>query len=359
MKQKRNYGIDLLRIVSTFMVIILHVLGVGGVIYKINSTSHIYAIAWLLEFAAYCAVNCYALISGYVGVDSKFRISNILHLWVQVTVTTVIITLVFYFSGIDISLQDLRESCTPITSQLYWYFTAYVALYFLTPFLNLFVINLNKKMATYFLVISLMVFSVIPTFCEKDLFFVNNGYSVAWLIILYLVGGIIKKHYIVIKLKKRVLFGGYLLSVIITLLSKLIIEYLAKEITFTLLGSNFLMNYNSPTMVWAGVSLLLIFSNIKVDKLIKPIVFVAPVTFGVYIIHTHPIVWKNLITNRFAFLIDLHPSVFVVAVFLVAIGIFGACTIIEFVRIKIFRVLHVVEFCKFIEMKCKRIIERV
>ena len=66
------------------MVIVLHVLGVGGIVHTVDATSPTYVPAWLLEFMAYCAVNCYALISGYVGVKSKFRLSGILALWMQV-----------------------------------------------------------------------------------------------------------------------------------------------------------------------------------------------------------------------------------------------------------------------------------
>ena len=43
-----------------------------------------YQIAWLLEVIAFGAVNTYAMISGFVSVDSHFKISNILILWLQV-----------------------------------------------------------------------------------------------------------------------------------------------------------------------------------------------------------------------------------------------------------------------------------
>lgn len=43
---KRNYGIDLLRLIAMFMVVILHVLGQGGVISATTGLKH--HIAWLL-----------------------------------------------------------------------------------------------------------------------------------------------------------------------------------------------------------------------------------------------------------------------------------------------------------------------
>ena len=80
----RNMGIDLLRIVSMFLVVFLHVLGRGGVLESAPILSVNYEIAWFIEIAAYCAVNCYALISGYVGIRGHYRYSNLLLLWLRV-----------------------------------------------------------------------------------------------------------------------------------------------------------------------------------------------------------------------------------------------------------------------------------
>ena len=74
--KRRNYGIDLLRIVAMYMIVLYHCLLLGGVITKatqIGIGSINYDISWLLDTLCYCAVNCYALISGYVGVKSKFN----------------------------------------------------------------------------------------------------------------------------------------------------------------------------------------------------------------------------------------------------------------------------------------------
>ena len=142
-KKERNYGIDLLRIVSMIMVVLLHVLGAGGLLdatFGINNK-----IVWLLEVLAFCAVNCYALISGYVGVNSKFKLSNILILWLQVFIYNFIFYFIFLLLGkITFSFDVLKEMFFPVLSKRYWYFTAYFALFFLMPLLN-FIINKNSK----------------------------------------------------------------------------------------------------------------------------------------------------------------------------------------------------------------------
>ena len=84
---KRLQWIESLRIISMFMVIVLHICLQSGVLYNINVNSAEYFIAWFIKSFCYCAVNCYALITGYVmegktlsGSD-RFRFSKILPLW--------------------------------------------------------------------------------------------------------------------------------------------------------------------------------------------------------------------------------------------------------------------------------------
>ena len=95
---KRLQWIESLRIISMFMVIVLHICSKSGVLYNINVNSPGYFMAWLIESFCYCAVNCYALITGYVmagktlsGSD-RFRYSKIFPLWFQVFFYSAIIT---------------------------------------------------------------------------------------------------------------------------------------------------------------------------------------------------------------------------------------------------------------------------
>ena len=53
----RNYGVDFLRILSMFFVIILHCLGKGGVLDAAQPGTVQYASAWFLETFAYCTVD--------------------------------------------------------------------------------------------------------------------------------------------------------------------------------------------------------------------------------------------------------------------------------------------------------------
>ena len=127
----RNYGIDFLRMISMIMIVMLHTLGHGGILRSVSFLSVHYQIAWLLEVIAFGAVNTYAMISGFVSVDSHFKISNILILWLQVLFYGILINTVFFFL-----LPESRntsgwiQALFPVTRKEYWYFTAYTGGFF-------------------------------------------------------------------------------------------------------------------------------------------------------------------------------------------------------------------------------------
>ena len=132
--QQRNYSIDALRILSMFMVVTAHALGQGGILDVLDETGAFFArreAAWILEIAAYSSVNCYALISGYVGINARYRYSNLALLWLRVVFYTVGITLFFFLVVPGATgIKELIQSFFPVTYGDYWYFTSYFALFY-------------------------------------------------------------------------------------------------------------------------------------------------------------------------------------------------------------------------------------
>ena len=72
-KKTKHIGIECCRILAMLMICNLHVLGMGGILEKVDSQKDLYYIfANFLEAFSYSAVNIYILISGYVGLYSQF-----------------------------------------------------------------------------------------------------------------------------------------------------------------------------------------------------------------------------------------------------------------------------------------------
>ena len=76
-----------------------------------------YNTVWLIECACNCAVNAFALISGYVGIEKNFKILNIISLWIIVEFYSVGITMVIYFlTSCSVGIKDIIKSVIPVTS---------------------------------------------------------------------------------------------------------------------------------------------------------------------------------------------------------------------------------------------------
>ena len=201
MKQ-RNYGLDLLRMAAMFLVAVLHVLGAGGVLDSAAPLSPDYMTAWLLETAAFCAVNCYALLSGFVGLGGRFRYANLALLWCQVAFYTLLIPVVFALARPGtVGEWALLRGFFPAMSNHYWYFTAYFALFFFIPVLNFLVERLGERQMKALVISLVAVFSLLPTVFQTrvlpifpgDLFMEYGGYSPLWLAVLYVLGAYARK----------------------------------------------------------------------------------------------------------------------------------------------------------------------
>lgn len=344
---KRNSGIDLLRIISMIMIVILHILGHGGILKNLDLFSAGHYSAWTLEIIAYCAVNCYALISGYVGVSSKFRYSNLLNITINVVFYTLIITSLFgIFLPGSVNAQTFKKAVFPYAFNVYWYFTAYFCMYFFIPFFNHLINTLKQKEATALVISLFFVFSILPTIVQTDISQTFKGYSVLWLSVLYIIGAYIKKHNIGTSAKKIKLIGVYLGCIVINCFSKFFVEYGSANLWTAPKNSNMLISYTSPTVLLTAVVMLILFSKIRHGKVSEKVIsFFAPLTFGVYLIHDEPLMRSNFISNKLVFLTELHPALMIGSVIGIAVSIWLVCSLIDKLRLEIFKLLKIKKFC--------------
>lgn len=345
----RELGIDFLRILSMFMVVILHVLGRGGILDHTRWMSGQYVTSWFWEVIAFCAVNCFALISGYVGVISKFRWSRILSLWFQVVFYTLGITMIFEFYMPETTgLIAWMQAIFPITTRPYWYITSYVGMFIFIQFMNIILERTSRKAMELFLILVLIFFCLLPCILQQSPYGFAGGYSMAWLLILYLAGGYIQKYNIPKLITRKRALIIFLVSTILTLLSKFAIVNVIYKISGRIVeGGNFI-SYLSPFIIVNAVALLCLFANTKFKShsMQKIISILSPATLGVYIIHENPLIRNHLIVDAFSSLAQSNPFVLTAGVFISAIGIYAICSLIEIMRIKLFEILRVKVICQ-------------
>ncbi len=349
--QKRNTGIDLLRIVSMAMVVALHVLGQGGILGASAERSANYNIAWFLEIAAYCAVNCYALISGYVGIRAKHKASNIIMLWLQVALYSISIATIMYFTHDVVDFKYIFNACFPVTFSFYWYFTAYFAMWFFIPLMNAAINGLPKKKCGLILISTSVI--LLPISLVTDAFSINGGYGVLWLCYLYLIGAYISKYGFFVGTSCWKSISVYCACIVITF------SYLTLTPIFWH-PSSLLINYVSPFMLIAAIALLVFFINLKIPaKLTKAITLISSLSFSVYLIHTHPLVFEHVLKGKFAFLASTNPIIMTAIVFIGVIGIFVICAVIDYLRLCLFKALRIRQLLVWIETRMGAYIKSV
>jgi surface polysaccharide O-acyltransferase-like enzyme len=139
---KRNYGIDLLRIISMINIINLHINLFSGQL-SLNYTSPKFYSIWRSEVFSFCAVDCFGLISGIVGYK-RYKFSNLIYIWIQLCFYSTSISL-FLFIKNQINIKDLFLSLFPILIKRHWYINAYFSMNLLLPFINHGINSLNRK----------------------------------------------------------------------------------------------------------------------------------------------------------------------------------------------------------------------
>ena len=121
----RNPGIDFVRILSMYAIIIHHILLYGNLYKKYNKYKELY----LMNISCFWHVSSYALISGYIGYKTN-KYSNLLYLWISVLFYSLGITYIFGKYNIISSTEKIHfEDYFPFYFNKYWYFTKYFGMY--------------------------------------------------------------------------------------------------------------------------------------------------------------------------------------------------------------------------------------
>ena len=368
-KAARNTGLDLLRMVSMLMVAVLHILGQGGVMVRTGGNDPTYFTCYFLEAACLCAANGYALLSGYVGVKSHFSARKLLGMILTVEFYSLVIGLILGLSHRDwMTGETWLQIILPIQWKTWWYYSAYVGLYFLMPFLNRGVKALEPRDRRNLLSVTFMLFSVCTMIAKvffADPFSLVGGYSLIWLVILYVFGACLreleeergassgseapspdanKASALQEKTKgfwERILDlrpGALLLifagSTVLSWLWKVLVDTGVITAPADTQLQRMLLIYHSPTIVINAIALLLLFRQLRIRStaVSRIITLLAPSAFYVYIMHTHPLIWEHILKGAFSAWRTLPPAVVIFPVLGAALGIYLVCSAIDLVR---------------------------
>lgn len=344
---KRNYGIDALRILSMLMIAVHHIISHGGLMRSRDMFSVGYDALVFLELAVLCAVNCYVLISGYVGLYSRHKYSSIAALWLQVFFYSAGITLLFLIFKPDaVDGVTLFRSFIPALGREYWFFTSYFILFLIMPMLNIAVNSLSRRRLEIML-LTLIVFigvfgSVYDAYFGSDVFLVNRGYAPWWMAVIYMVGAYIRKYDVFGKVKKSRFLIVFFATVAVSLALKLLVQSYVLNQYGSLKYNTLFYKYTSLNICICAASLFLFFRKTDFKAGASRIIaFLAPMTFSVYLIHDHPLIRKYVIQKKLGFISKMNTPLMLLTAVGVAVGIYLICSAIDLLRLYLFKWLKV------------------
>lgn len=343
--RKRGSNYELLRVISIFMVIILHYLGgCGKVLRNIEVWSLNFYGAVFFESFSIIAVNCFVFIAGYFQIKKdKVNIEKL----IQLFMLTVVWYVVLYFIGIILgdvtfSIASFVFTVIPIMKGEVWYVNTYIILIIFSPYINKFLISLNNKQYRKLLILLISIFSIIPTFLPIS-YNNDNGYGIVTFILIYSIAGYIRLFKDEFnKDKKNYLFKWFLCSLTVFMLSLL---------SYKLINFSNAWGYNNIFNILSAMYLFLYFRNIKIQSEI--INYLATFSFSIYIIHINPSI-KNLIYNELLHFDKYYNNNFIlIYMFIASLSIFIGCILLEFTRRLIFSIVLKNKYSKNVIEKIK------
>jgi hypothetical protein len=341
-KKERNAGIDLMRILGMYAIIIDHILLHGKILRKYQHYKELN----LLLILCFWHVNSFALISGIVGYKTN-KYSNIIYLWFHVLFYSISIYILFkIFYPKLTNNYNIIFFLFPVNFKAYWYFTEYFHMNLFIPIINKGINNLNKNELKIVAIGLFAIYIILKEIINPKANFLDKGYSLIWLLILYIAGGYFGK-YIISNGKRTLIF--YLINITIFIVSTLLCYYMhfCKEKKLKIIKNLFKLKFNSLAMILQVFSLMLISLHIKIHKILSKIIcFFGPLTFGVYLIHDNRFMRAYFIRKIFNnYSSSLKVSYIILLIIIKGFQILCICLLIDFFRNIIFIILKIKKLC--------------
>ena len=308
LKNIRNTGIDMARLVSMYTIVLFHYLFFG----KASKMFPQYKrkITFITSFITWHN-GAFILISGIVGYKS-YKYSNLLYLWFTVLFYKVLIrNFTLYFKKGFVIRDPIYKNYYPIIFNRYWYFTTYFGMYLFLPLINKGIDYSSKYEFRLVVLTTLFIFVFWNEYKNpnEDIFHMNKGCSIVWFLTFYLTGAYIGKYRVDYNGFKKYIYC-FTNLVIFAFVSYLYFKVLNNEFYFTIgnleiklpITLKIMINekLNSFVKSIQSITICLFFMQIHYNKYISKIItFIGPLVFGIYLIHMDNIIKDNIIMHIF------------------------------------------------------------
>ena len=272
-----NWGLDLIRVLAMFFVILVHSTSFYGFVGAEISSFSIF-MAGIGRYLSYTCIPLFLILTGYLNSNKKPCFAyyiKLLKIVIEFILCAVVILIINRFCfDYDITLDSIVPNYS-------WYINMYIGLFLLAPFLNYLYHGIPDKYKWGFIITLLLIFSY-PH--------ITSYWTVAYPIMFYFIGSFLKDKQF--KIKKYILLLGIVgICIVQTILAKLNLSIYSPE------------SHNNIGCVVLSVAIFLLLydlnvaKNTKKIKVVKPLRIIANASLSTFLISE---IFESLTANMFA-----------------------------------------------------------
>ena len=294
-REKRNSSIEALRIIAMLMIIAYHYAVQGKAIGPAGGGTKIF-----LECASLwgkAGVNLFCLIMGYFGIQSTFKVKKVFQMEAQVIFYSLFGLFTALLFKCEISFRKVVMTFFPAVLCQYWFISAYIMVYILSPFINRLLLQLDAVQFRRLIAIFLAFRSVVPFFTlqETSGLFWNQF---IWFVVMYVIGAYLRSNKRVFSNKIHLV--SLLICNVVLIASVIGINWLSVYIPKLAKYTTYARWSNSPLVICMCISMIRLVECRQIGH-IKWINYLAAGTLGIYLFHENifirDILWNSLFNN--------------------------------------------------------------
>ncbi len=269
-KKTRQSGIELLRILAACAVVMIHYNDQRALVFSVGGIN--YTVLCLLNSLCICAVDLFILITGYfLCTTQKRSIAKPLELVVQVSLFNIFRHIGSTLFGVHraITLKGLLLDAVPSN----YFVILYMALYFISPYINMILKRLDTKGRQRFLLVMTFLFSFWATAVDLSQEILGfewfglstigawgnqRGFNIVNFTFLYCIGAYLRLDGVSPKFQKK----RFLVPALIFLVTG-IFGWSLLDDRLAILDGHCAWMYHNPLVILTAVSLFLIFQSMK------------------------------------------------------------------------------------------------